>query len=85
MEIEIIDKPTWVFRYKNMLKAQEGNDMVSEEKLIKAWANGNLKKETLKYLDIFKDYPYIFNLGHGVVPETDPMKVDYLVKLVKDY
>ena len=45
----------------------------------------NLKKEALKYLNIFKDHPYIFNLGHGVVPETDPMKVDYLVKLVKDY
>ena len=45
----------------------------------------NLKKEVLKYLDIFKDHPYIFNLGHGVVPETDPMKVDYLVKLVRDY
>ena len=45
----------------------------------------NLKKETLKYLNIFKDHRYIFNLGHGVVPETDPMKVDYLVKLVKDY
>jgi len=47
--------------------------------------NENLKKEVLKYLNIFKDYPYIFNLGHGVMPETDPMKVDYLVKLVKDY
>ena len=45
----------------------------------------NLKKEVLKYLNIFKDHPYIFNLGHGVMPETDPMKVDYLVKLVKDY
>ena len=45
----------------------------------------NLKREALKYLDIFKDHPYIFNLGHGVIPETDPMKVDYLVKLVKDY
>jgi len=45
----------------------------------------NIKKEVLKYLDIFKDHPYIFNLGHGVLPETDPMKVDYLIKLVKDY
>jgi uroporphyrinogen decarboxylase len=44
-----------------------------------------LKKETKKYLDIFKDYPYIFNLGHGVLPETDPNMVDYLVKMVKDY
>jgi uroporphyrinogen decarboxylase len=45
----------------------------------------NLKKEVLKYLNIFKNHPYIFNLGHGVMPETNPMKVDYLVKLVKDY
>jgi len=45
----------------------------------------NLKKETLKYLNIFKHHPYVFNLGHGVLPKTDPMMVDYLVKLVKDY
>ncbi len=45
----------------------------------------NLKKETKKYLDIFKDHPYIFNLGHGVLPETDPKMMDYLVKMVKDY
>ncbi len=45
----------------------------------------DLKKEIKKYLDIFKDHPYIFNLGHGVLPETDPNKMDYLVKLVKDY
>ena len=45
----------------------------------------NIKKETLKYLDIFKDHPYIFNLGHGVLPETDPKMIDYLVKIVKAY
>ena len=44
-----------------------------------------LKKETLKYLEIFKDHPYIFNLGHGVLPKTDPNMVEYLVKTVKDY
>jgi uroporphyrinogen decarboxylase len=45
----------------------------------------NLKKEALKYLEAFKDYPYIFNLGHGVLPDTNPNMVDYLVKMVKDY
>ena len=45
----------------------------------------NLKKQTLKYLNIFKDHPYIFNLGHGILPETNPNMVDYLVKMVKDY
>ncbi len=45
----------------------------------------NLKKEAIKYLDIFKDHPYVFNLGHGVLPDTDPNMMDYLVKTVKDY
>ena len=45
----------------------------------------NLKKETLNFLNIFKNHPYIFNLGHGVLPETNPTMVDYLVKTVKDY
>jgi uroporphyrinogen decarboxylase len=45
----------------------------------------NIKKEAKKYLDIFKDHPYIFNLGHGVLPETNPDLMDYLVKFVKDY
>ena len=38
-----------------------------------------------KYLDVFKNKPYIFNLGHGVLPNTDPNMVEYLVKLVKNY
>ena len=45
----------------------------------------DVKKEAIKYLDIFKDHPYIFNLGHGVLPETDPNIIDYLVKTVKNY
>ena len=44
-----------------------------------------LKEEALKYLNIFKDRPYIFNLGHGVLPETSPDNVEYLVNLVKDF
>ena len=47
--------------------------------------NINVKKEATKYLNIFKDHPYIFNLGHGVLPETNPDMMDYLVKIVKDY
>ena len=45
----------------------------------------NLKKEATKYLEIFKDHPYIFNLGHGILPETNPDMVDYLVKIVKEF
>ena len=45
----------------------------------------NLKKEAKRYLDIFKDHPYIFNLGHGVLPETNPEMVEYLVNTLRDY
>ena len=44
-----------------------------------------IKKEATKYLNIFKDHPYIFNLGHGVLPDTKPEMVDYLVNIVKDH
>ncbi len=44
-----------------------------------------LKKETYKYLEIFRDHPYIFNLGHGILPETDPDMVENLIKIVKDF
>ena len=44
-----------------------------------------LKSEANKYLEIFKDHPYIFNLGHGILPETNPDMVEYLVNTVKNY
>ena len=45
----------------------------------------NLKKNILKYMDIFKDHPYIFNLGHGILPETNPDMVDFLIKTVREH
>ena len=41
--------------------------------------------EAKKYLDTFKNVPYIFNLGHGLVPETKPDKVEKLIKFVRKY
>ena len=43
-----------------------------------------LIKETKEILNVFKNKPYIFNLGHGVLPETEPKMVDKLVKVVRD-
>ena len=45
----------------------------------------NLKKEATKYLDIFKDHPYVFNLGHGILPETNPEMVECLIKIINNY
>ena len=35
--------------------------------------------EVEKYLNIFQNNPYIFNLGHGILPETNP---DIIKKIV---
>ena len=45
----------------------------------------NLKNEVTKYLEIFKDYPYVFNLGHGILPETQIETVEELVKIVRNF
>ena len=44
-----------------------------------------LKKEVTNYLEIFRDHPYVFNLGHGILPETNPEMVENLIKIVKDF
>ena len=43
-------------------------------------AENEIFKEVDRYLNIFKDQPYIFNLGHGLLPETNP---DILKKVVE--
>jgi len=44
-----------------------------------------LKKEVKNYLNIFKDHPYVFNLGHGILPETKIEMVNELVNFVRNY
>ncbi len=44
-----------------------------------------LKIEVEKYLGIFKDHPYIFNLGHGILPETKIETVEELIKIVRNF
>ena len=38
-----------------------------------------------KYIQIFKDIPYVFNLGHGLLPETDPDKVHKLINFYRNF
>tara|TARA_B100001121_G_scaffold240093_1_gene214036 strand:+ start:1 stop:780 length:780 start_codon:yes stop_codon:yes gene_type:complete len=45
----------------------------------------HLKKEVNKYLEIFKDHPYVFNLGHGILPETKIQMVEELIRIVRNY
>ncbi len=43
-----------------------------------------LERVATKYITVFKDIPYVFNLGHGLLPETDPDKVEKLIKLYRN-
>ena len=45
----------------------------------------NIKKQTEKYLNIFKDHPYVFNLGHGILPETKLDMVQELIHIVRNF
>jgi uroporphyrinogen decarboxylase len=47
--------------------------------------NKRMFKEAKKYLDFFKNKPYIFNLGHGILPKTKPENVKRLVEFVRGY
>ena len=44
----------------------------------------NIKANVEKYLNIFKDYPYIFNLGHGVLPEIKPETIEYIINIIRN-
>ena len=72
--------PIWVKQNLSNVVLQGGLDpkiLLSSDKVILEAAK--------KYLDIFRGLPYIFNLGHGLLPETDPDKVDKLVKFYREY
>ena len=38
-----------------------------------------------KYIQTFKDIPYVFNLGHGLLPDTDPDTVKKLIEFYRNY
>ena len=71
--------PEWIKDKVNNIPIQGGMDpkiLLTEKK--------NIKKKVNKYLDIFSGYPYIFNLGHGVLPDTDPSIISFVVKTIRE-
>ena len=42
-----------------------------------------IRNEVTKYLKTFEKKRYIFNLGHGVLPNTNPNMIKYLVDIVR--
>jgi len=42
-----------------------------------------LEKEALRLLHFFKDTPYIFNLSHGILPQTPISHVEQVLRVIK--
>lgn len=42
-----------------------------------------IEKEVLEILKTFGEHPFVFNLGHGILPETPIENVELVVKLVR--
>ena len=71
--------PEWIKEKLNGLPIQGGLDpkiLLSDKE--------NIRKNTDKYLNIFKGYPYIFNLGHGVLPEIKPETIEYVIQIIRN-
>ena len=44
-----------------------------------------LKREVTNILDTLSGRPFIFNLGHGIVPQTPPENVALVSEMIKEY
>ena len=71
--------PKWIKEKLNGIPTQGGLDPK-----ILLGDKDQIKKNTENYLNIFKDYPYIFNLGHGILPETKPEIIEYIIQIVRN-
>ena len=72
--------PTWAINNLNNYCLQGGLD----PKVL--FKNENeMNSEVDKYLNIFKGHPYIFNLGHGLLPETSPEVLQKVVERVNNF
>jgi uroporphyrinogen decarboxylase len=72
----------------SLKKLNLNNDVVFQGGMNPKFLLGNNKRmfnEAKKYLNFFKNKPYIFNLGHGILPKTKPENVKKLVEFVRDY
>ena len=79
ISIDYTVDPSWIKEKVNGIPIQGGLDpkiLLTDKE--------NIKKNTEKYLNIFQDYPYIFNLGHGVLPEIKPETIEYIIQIVRN-
>ena len=72
-------EPSWILKKAGGIPVQGGLD----PKILLGSVK-DLQKGIMKYISTFSNYPYIFNLGHGVLPETKPETIDFIVKFIRE-
>ena len=72
--------PTWARKKLKDVVIQGGLD---PQILLKS--ESEILQGATKYIKSFEDIPYVFNLGHGLLPETDPDKVKRLVEFYRNF
>ena len=80
ISIDSTINPTWARKSFNNIPIQGG---FNPKSLLKS--KSEITREAIKYLKTFKNYNYIFNLGHGVLPSTNPDKILHLIKTIRDF
>ena len=72
--------PEWAKENLENVCVQGGLDpslLIGDEK--------KMLQEVDRYLNIFKNNSYIFNLGHGILPQTNPETVRKIVNKIKNF
>jgi len=65
---------------KNLGQVVQGN---LDNLLLAFGSKKEIEKEVLNILETFGDYPFIFNLGHGILPPTPIENVELVMKLLR--
>ncbi len=55
------------------------------DNVIMTTSSPDMKKKVIKILDTFSKGRFIFNMGHGMLPESRVEKVEELISIVKEY
>ena len=80
INLDPLIEPQWAKKNLKNVVLQGGLDpsvmLKSEKEIIRG---------ATKYIQAFNDIPYIFNLGHGLLPETDPDNVNKLINFYRNF
>jgi len=74
-------EPAWAVAHIPSPIALQGN--LDNKILVEGGAR--LESETLRILDGFRSRAHIFNLGHGILPETPPEHVERLAAIIRKW